>query len=97
MARAQCLAYLYPKRHQEAEEDTEKALHQSGDDPNVLQGAALVYVVVGNRDRALEIIDKALKKGVQPRWFKLPAFAKLQKDPDFQRIVNTALGATPSR
>ncbi|MEA2599272.1 MAG: eukaryotic-like serine/threonine-protein kinase [Acidobacteriota bacterium] len=93
--RAQCLAHL--DRFPEAETAIQQALKRSPDDGEVLQAAALIYVVMGERSLAVETIKKALEKGVQPRWFKLPAYASLRDDPEYQRLVGTMLGATPSR
>jgi hypothetical protein len=97
VARAECLAYLDPREYDEAEEATEKAVRDSGNDPNVLQTAALVDAVVGRKNLAFDKIEKALKRGVQPRWFQLPAFRPLKNEPEYQRLMGKTLGATLSR
>jgi serine/threonine protein kinase len=92
---AQCSAHLndFP----DAEMAIGRALKRSPDNGDVLQAAALVYVVMRERNRAVENIGKALAKGVQPRWFRLPAFAPLKDDPEYQRLMGKIPGATPSR
>ena len=93
-ARAQCLVHL--DQPHEAETAIEKALDGGLKDGNVLQAAALVYAVMGERDLAVDTIRTAVKKGIQPRWFQLPAFKTLKDDPEYQRLVEKT-GATPSR
>jgi hypothetical protein len=94
MAEAQCLAHLGHNR--DAVEATERALNKSPDNPDVLQAAALVYAVVNDKTSALVHIGKALAKGVQPRWFQLPAFDSLKDDPDYQSLMKKTPEATPS-
>jgi tetratricopeptide (TPR) repeat protein len=95
MIQAQCLAHL--GRQREAVEVTQKTLRQNPDDPNMLQSAALVYALVGDRASALVNIQSALQKGLKDRWFRLPAFASLQNDPEFREILRRAPGAPASR
>ncbi len=95
MVQAQCLAQL--GRTREAVEITQKALQQSPEDGDVLQAAALVYALAGDRASALVNVQSALRKGVQPRWFTLPAFASLQADPKFREILQRAPGAPSLR
>ena len=91
MAKAQCLAHI--GRTREAVEITQRALRQSPNDPEILQYAAAVYTSVGDRASALVSIQDALEKGVQARWFHLPAFATLQNDPEFRDLLREAEGA----
>jgi tetratricopeptide (TPR) repeat protein len=91
--RAQCLAHL--EKIAEAKEDIQLALQKSPDDGNILQAAALVYAVVGEKTLALNSIEKARELGVQTRWFQLPAFASLNDDPDYKRLMIEKPGATP--
>jgi len=86
MAQAQCLARL--GRTREAVAITQGVLQESPDDPYLLQSAALVYVLVGDRASALVSAENALEKGVQRRWLTLPAFAPLQKDTEFRRLLD---------
>lgn len=85
MVQAQCLAHL--GHTQEAAEITRKVLGQTPGDPYLLQSAALVYTLAGDRASALANAQKALEKGLQPNWFNLPAFAPLKDDPKLQRLL----------
>jgi eukaryotic-like serine/threonine-protein kinase len=86
LAQAQCLARL--GRTREAVEIVLTVLRQNQEDPYLLQSAALVYTLVGDRASALVNAQKALEKGVHPRWFTVPAFAPLGNDPEFRRLLD---------
>jgi tetratricopeptide (TPR) repeat protein len=88
MIRAQCLAHL--GRHWEAVELTQQALRESGEDPEILLAASLVYALAGDRASALVNADHALKKGMKPRWFTLPAFGSLRDDPELKALLGRA-------
>jgi len=88
MAKAQCLAHL--GRTREAVEITLRVLRQRPNDPEILQYAAAVYTSVGDRASALVSTQYALEKGMQARWFRLPAFASLQSDPEFRDLLREA-------
>ncbi len=85
MARAQCLAHLGQSR--EAVELTQSTLRTSGDDPEVLYDASLVYALAGDHASALVNAKLALGKGMQPRWFTLPAFGPLRDDPELRAML----------
>jgi serine/threonine-protein kinase len=85
MARAQCLAHL--GRTREAVELTQGTLRASGDDPEVLYQASLVYALAGDRASALVNAKLALEKGVQRRWFTLPVFGPLREDPELRALL----------
>jgi eukaryotic-like serine/threonine-protein kinase len=85
MIRAQCLAHL--GRFQEAVELTQGTLRQSGDDPDVLCQAALVYALAGDRASALVNAKIALDKGLRPRWLTLPAFGAFREDPELRKLL----------
>jgi tetratricopeptide (TPR) repeat protein len=85
MDRAQCLAHL--GRTREAVELTQSTLRANGDDPETLYKASLVYALAGDRASALVNAELALKKGVQPRWFTLPAFGLLRNDPELRAML----------
>jgi serine/threonine-protein kinase len=91
MAQAQCLAHL--GRTREAVELTQKALNQNPDDPNIMQSAALVYALVGDRASALVNTQNAVQRGVKAHWFSLPAFSSLRNDPEFRAILRKTPGA----
>ena len=92
MIRAQCLAHL--GRAREAVGVTQQALRESGDDPEILYAASLVYALAGDRSSALVNAELALKKGMRPRWFTLPAFGPLRGDPELRAILDSPV-ATP--
>jgi serine/threonine-protein kinase len=85
MIKAQCLAHL--GRTREAVEVAQSTLRQSFDDPEIVYAASLVYALAGDRASALVNAKIALEKGVQPRWFTIPAFGPLRDDPDLQALL----------
>lgn len=85
LAMAQCLAHL--GRTRDAVELTQKTLRESGDDPQVLYAASLVYALVGDRASALVNAELSLDKGTEPRWFTLPAFGSLRNDPELRKLL----------
>ncbi len=87
MIRAQCLAHL--GRAREAVGATQQVLRETGDDPEILYAASLVYALAGDRSSALVNAELALKKGMQPRWFTLPAFGPLRGDPDLKAMLSS--------
>ncbi len=88
MIRAQCLAHL--GRAREAVELTQGTLRQSGDDPEVVYQAALVYALAGDHASALVNAQIALEKGIKPRWFALPAFGAFREDPELRELLARA-------
>ncbi len=93
MTRAQCLVQL--GRAREAVELTQQTLQANPGDPQVVYLASLVYALAGDRASALVNAEAALDKGVQPRWFRLAAFAPLAGDSELlgaaRRPRSTAL------
>lgn len=85
MAMAQCLAHL--GRARDAVELTQKTLRESGEDPQVLYSASMVYALVGDRASAIVNAELALDKGMHPRWFALPAFGPLRNDPELRTLL----------
>ncbi|HKV11278.1 MAG TPA: protein kinase [Thermoanaerobaculia bacterium] len=94
MIRAQCLAHL--GRGREAVRWTQQALRESGDDPEILYAASLVYALAGDRASALVNAELALGKGMQPRWFTLPAFGPLRGDPELRALLHRRPESTPA-
>ncbi len=86
MIEAQCLARL--GNALTAEKIAESRVRQSPDDTTILSEAALVCMLAGDQPQALNHIRDAIYKGIQPRWFKLPPYKPLFKDPTFQLLVN---------
>lgn len=81
---AQCLAHL--GRSVEAVRVTQDALRESQEQSEALYIASLVYAVVGDRQSALVTAEKAMNKGVEPRWFRLPWFDAYRSEPEFARV-----------
>ena len=92
MTKAQCLAHL-GRRQGGGRASPRGPCEQNPDDPYILQSAALVYALVGDRASALVNIQNALQKGVKPHWFRLPAFASLRNDPEFRDMLRKRRGA----
>ncbi len=90
LSQAECLAFLGHRT--EAVAIILQLLQQQGDDPDVLKSAALVSAVVGDHAAAMANVEKALQKGVQPRWFLMPGYDSLRNDPEFQEILRKAPG-----
>ena len=90
LPKAECLAYL--GRRREAVEIILNTPEQKRDDPDVLKSAALVSALVGEKTTALATVERALQKGVQPRWFLFPGFDSLRRDPEFQELISKAPG-----
>ena len=67
-----------------ARELAAQALKLAPNDVTVTYKAALVYEQTGDRDRALELIGKALDQGYQRDLVdRSPSLAELRKDPRF--------------
>ena len=93
LTQAQALAHL--GRRREAVAIIWKELELRRGNPYVLLSAAQVFALVGDRGIALANVESALKKGLQPRFFLLPAFDSLRNDPEFRSLVDKAPGAQP--
>jgi serine/threonine-protein kinase len=91
MFQAQCLARL--GRTREAVEIAQDAVRRSPDDPEILQGSALVHALAGDRTSALNSAQTALEKGIQPRWFAGSAFRSLREAPELRRLMEGAATA----
>ena len=91
LRRAQCLAHL--GRAEPAVAAVQQALRTSGDDPDALFQAALVYGLTGERVSALATARRAVEAGLQPRWLSLPWFDALRTDAVFDSLVTGASGS----
>ncbi len=87
MLHAQCLVRL--GQRDEAERLAEEVLKRVPQDFQVLYQAAQLYALLGNHSYALYYTHRALKTGLSWRWFTIPEFNSLKKDPDFQALLNT--------
>jgi tetratricopeptide (TPR) repeat protein/predicted Ser/Thr protein kinase len=95
MVEAQCLARL--GRTSQAVEAAQRSLRQSPDDPDILYAAALVYALVGDHASAVVNARNAIAKGMQPRFFHVPAFDGLRQDPEIQPLLDRPPGIDPGR
>jgi serine/threonine-protein kinase len=85
MTRAQCRARLGDFERAVAE--TLDTLQRHPEDAEVAYQAALVYALAGERASALANVERALERGVQPRWFRIPGFESLADHPRFRELV----------
>jgi serine/threonine protein kinase/tetratricopeptide (TPR) repeat protein len=76
------LGLLYAKKNlrEKATPRIQSALALSPDDPNVLENVGEAYEDLGDRDQALQYIEKSLQKGY--------AFADLKNVPDLQGLLS---------
>jgi serine/threonine-protein kinase len=76
------LASLSAKKHlaDKALGDMETALILAPDDPDVLENAASTYELLGDRTKALEFAQKALRKGI--------SLDRMKIDADIQGVLN---------
>ncbi|HSL82258.1 MAG TPA: tetratricopeptide repeat protein, partial [Thermoanaerobaculia bacterium] len=88
LIRAQCLARL--GRAGEAVALTDRTLRDHPEEAQLRYQAALVYALVGERYSALHNARAALEGGLSGAWFAIPAFDRLQTDPELQALL--ALG-----
>jgi serine/threonine-protein kinase len=80
----------------EAAASIQQAVVAAPHNPQVAFEAALVYTVIGDSASALASAERALAEGYDQRWFSLPWFDPLRKDPAFQKLIaTTAAAATP--
>ena len=86
MLHAQCLARL--GRKAEALRMADEVLKQRPEDLQILNQAAQLYVLAGERLPALYYTDLALKNGLRREWFTIPEFRSLEKDPEFRALLD---------
>jgi serine/threonine-protein kinase len=86
MLHAQCLVRLGQK--EEAARLAEEVLAQRPEDFQVIQQAAQIYALLGERLEALVYIERSLKKGVRREWFTTPEFRSLQEDPELRALLD---------
>jgi tetratricopeptide (TPR) repeat protein len=90
MLHAQCHARL--GQRDEAERLADEVLKKAPEEVEILNQAAQLYALLGERLTALYYIERALKKGRRREWFMIPEFNSLKKDPEFQRLLNAQAG-----
>lgn len=86
------LALYYAKsgKKAQAQEELAKALRLSQNDPQLLFNSALVYELVGDRDRALSALRSAVRAGYSVSEIRsAPELLELRKDSRYSGIVDT--------
>jgi eukaryotic-like serine/threonine-protein kinase len=86
--KAQALARL--GRSREAVSAVQEALERAPANPQVAYEAALVYSLVGDRASAIVLAERALRRGVEPGWFRFPWFDSLRSDPELTALLARA-------
>jgi adenylate cyclase len=82
-------AYAALGERDKAVEWAERALAADPDEPVLYYNVAVTYTELGNLDRALELLDRAVKLGYGNRaWLEKDSdFDPLRGDPRFQAIL----------
>jgi len=70
----------------EAAATIQQAVVAAPDNGQVAFEASLVYALIGDSASALASAGRALDRGYDRRWFRLPWFDSIRKDPAFRRI-----------
>lgn len=71
----------------------QQAIVAAPDNPQVAFEASLVYTVIGDTASALANAGRALSGGCDRRWFSLPWFDSLRKEPAFRDLTETSAAA----
>ena len=82
--RAQALAHL--GKSGEAVAAIQEAMRLAPANPQVAYETSLVYVLLGDHASASFNAERALKNGIEPRWFTLPWFDPLRGSAVLQRV-----------
>jgi len=85
--KAQAQAHL--GRAPEAAASMQLAVVAAPDNPELAFEASLVYAVIGDAASARASADRALASGFDRRWYSLPWFDLLRKDPAFRKLIET--------
>ncbi len=83
--RAQALAHL--GQGAAAVGAVQELLRIAPENPQVAYEISIVYLIIGDRTAALFNATRALKQGVDPRYFDFPWFAPLHSDPGFRGLL----------
>ena len=83
--RAQALAHLGERR--QAVDAVQRVLVLAQGNAQAAYEASLVYALVDDRSSALVNAERALRQGVEPRWFSLPWFDPLRSAPELQELL----------
>lgn len=82
-AKAQAQAHL--GHRSEAAATIQRAIVAAPDNPDVAFQAALVYSLIGETASALASAGRAVELGFNRRWFSLPWFDSLRREPTFRQ------------
>lgn len=81
----------------EAAATIQKAVVAAPDNPQIAFEASLVYTAIGDTASALASAERALAGGLDPRWFLLPWFDPLRKEPTFRNLLKASAEAAIRR
>lgn len=72
-----------------AREWAERALDADRDEPAIMYNVACAYILLGDKDEALNLLDRAVKQGYGHRaWLAHdPDLAAVRDDPRFQKLL----------
>lgn len=88
------LCYARAGRRDEAGQLAERAVALDPDDASVLQGAAIVTLILGRQDESLRLLARAVERGYGTVEIRAnPEFSTLRNDPRFQQLLSGAGGA----
>ena len=90
---AQALAHL--GRAPEAASTMQRAVLAAPDNPQLAYEASLVYTVIGDTASAVANAERALAAGYAPRWFALPWFDALRKNPSLAPRLPASVSSRP--
>jgi tetratricopeptide (TPR) repeat protein len=85
---AQCLVRLGDRA--KAERIAGEVLKTRPEDIQDLHNAAQLYEILGDHISARFYTKLALEKGLGRAWFLIPAFRSIEKDPEFQALLDTS-------
>ena len=85
LIRALCLAWL--DRPQEAVAVAHRVVQEHGEDTEVAYLAAQVHALAGDFNVALLLAGQARSQGLEPRWFRVPAFESMSQVEGFQALL----------
>ncbi len=91
MLYAQCLART--GNGADAEQIADEVLKQRPEDVQVLNQAAQLYALLGDRVSARYYALLALKKGLRREWFTIPEFRSFKEDPEFRALLDSRRSA----
>jgi tetratricopeptide (TPR) repeat protein len=79
---------------EEALDEIGRSLEMAPDDKDVLQNSIIVYELTGSRERALQGVESAVKRGYPIEDVeRQPALAQLRMDPAYQRLISQRFGS----